>query len=625
MDSLRNILLLVLSVSVPGVAAAMEIFRMDAEANPDGSGEVACFVDSEEGVSKIRLVVSGPDGAQVARVEAPAEFSVNWMKPETRKCEMSFSVRQPVLWTEETPVLYGARVELLGAGGGVLAARNGRFAFFSIEMRADDGLYLNGQKIRLRGINAPVSSWPEDPETRTAKCRSVVKDVRWLNANAIWCTNTVPDELVDMCDEAGLFVSGPGVSDVHGRHPCVVTWNRSDGVELVRSPAYGTLRGLAKKRQVAIAVPLLPQQGEGGLAAGLAECWARIRMAPRCAGGILEAREGWTAESLGVQGSAIREIWSPVSCSYADRTLTFSNWQRVLPLDTCSCTWQALAYPERGETVLAEGSTPCPSAGPGGLAQVKLPPMPSGTQSLRVVVCGRSGEAFCTWSFHIRAKAPVKWPQSGCVPPPGLEEAYFLAGARTNRFRNVRGRVMQSPELYMFSPENGGVEVTWGRMADGTYRMDYKLTCRERVELLGFAFPRIEDAVSTRWLGRGPERTWNNRLKGQQFGLWNAKASEGGFHADVEWFEIETARGTYRFTVVSGPDTFADCVPHSGGIEAYCRMPPFGPGLFVRIPGIGGDDFAANETGPSGGISSVNIIGHRAISGTVLVRWTPRP
>jgi len=620
MDRLRHILA---ALSFAWSAGAVEIIHLEVEAAPDGSGEATCHVDSEEGIAKVRLTISGPDGTQVAKVETPAEFSVNWMKPDTRKTEIEFSVRQPTLWTDETPQLYTAHLELLSAKGGVLATRSGRFAFCRVEVRPDDGIFMNGQKMRLRGINLPFQSWPTNGEARLELCRAVVRDTRWLNANAIWCTNAVPEELPELCDEAGLFVVGPGASSVPGHHPSVLAWSRADGVNQTASPSYGTIRSWARSRQIVLAVPLLPQQGEGGLAAGLDECWTQICAASRCAGGVLQADDGWTAETLGAQGTAIREIWAPVVCTYADRTLTFSSRRLVLGLDTFSYTWQALSYPARGETVLAEGTAQCPTARPGGSAQARLPPLPTGAMALRITIIDRTGAAVCTWSFHLRNPVSVKWPQGASTPPPGLEEVYFLVGARTNRAHNARRRMMQSPEFYAFSPPDSGVDVTWGRMADGSYRMDYKLACKGYVEMIGMVFPPLKGAKSTRWLGRGPDRMWYNRRKGQQFGLWSAETCKGGFHSDAEWFEIDAENGTYRFELVSGMYTFSDIAPHGEDIEGLCRLPPFGPGLFYLIPGIGGKNFASNETGPSGCTRWMNLTGHRTVSGTVIVRWTP--
>ena len=174
---------------------ATRILGFSVEADLDGGGEATCVVDSDVGIAMVRARVTGPDGAEAATVKAKAEFSVNWSAPETRKAELEFKVDQPKLWSDEMPAMYGAQVDLLDATGGLLAHAEARFAFKRLEVRRDDGLYLNGQRLRLRGINAPVDIWPDDTAARAAACRDAVRDVKGLNANAIWCTNSVPAEL----------------------------------------------------------------------------------------------------------------------------------------------------------------------------------------------------------------------------------------------------------------------------------------------------------------------------------------------------------------------------------------------------------------------------------------------
>ena len=54
-----------------------------------------------------------------------------------------------------------------------------------------------------------------------------------------------------------------------------------------------------------------------------------------------------------------------------------------------------------------------------------------------------------------------------------------------------------------------------------------------------------------------------------------------------------------------------------------CVLPGFGPGFFARIPGLGGELYASNETGPAGCSAWLDFRGQFAFQGTVLVTWTP--
>ncbi|MBR1587151.1 MAG: hypothetical protein IJ658_02380 [Kiritimatiellae bacterium] len=617
----RRIILLA-ALSSAACAWAAGIVRLSAVGDLDGTGELTCVVDSDKGVSGLRASVTTADGAVVASLKSKASFAVNWLEPGTLKSVLPFKVGQPRLWSDESPVLYRAGVELLDAAGETVARETVSFAFSRLEVRRDDGFYLNGQKLRFRGINAPRDSWPEDALARAEACREAARDVKRANANAIWCTNAVPSELLDACDSLGLYVMRETPSAEEGRHPCIVGWRKSDSLKRLAAPAWGTMRWMLKSdRQMTLVVPLLPQEGAGGLGAGLAECWAEICAAPRCAGGVLQANDGWTPEGLGARWRAIREIWSPVGCSMEGRMLAFQSRTRFVGMDTFKYSWQALTFSARGERVLAEGAEACPPAMPGGSALAQLPTLPAGTQAVRISLDDAGGRRVCDWCFRVPREQKVGWPASGCAPPPGLEDVYFLAGSRTNRVKNANNRAMQGPVFDFFSPEGSSLDVTWGRMADGSYRLDYTLSCRANVEMLGFAFPPLADVTAERWLGGG--QVWGNMMQGSSYGLWRCGAEGVGFVRDVDWFEIETKAGTYRFTILNGPSIFADRAPRGADVATSCALPGFGPGVFARIPGIGGETFASNETGPAGCSAWLHFCGLSTLKGQLLVRWTP--
>ena len=62
------------------------------------------------------------------------------------------SLPAPRLWTAETPNLYTLRLTLR-RGGKALHTQSTRFGFRTFEVRQGDGLYLNGRKIVIKGVN----------------------------------------------------------------------------------------------------------------------------------------------------------------------------------------------------------------------------------------------------------------------------------------------------------------------------------------------------------------------------------------------------------------------------------------------------------------------------------------
>jgi len=110
------------------------------------------------------------------------------------------------LWTAETPNLYQVRLTLADAGGTQHTVTE-RFGFRTIELRAGDGFYLNGQRIILKGINRH-SFWPETGRTLDRQiCYDDAKLIKDLNMNAVRMSHYPPDrDFLEACDELGIYV-----------------------------------------------------------------------------------------------------------------------------------------------------------------------------------------------------------------------------------------------------------------------------------------------------------------------------------------------------------------------------------------------------------------------------------
>jgi len=84
--------------------------------------------------------------------------------------KLTTSVTAPLLWTAETPNLYTLRLSLKD-GATTRYVSNEKFGFRTIEVRKQDGIYLNGVKIKMKGVNRHVW-WPE-----TGRCVSPALDI----------------------------------------------------------------------------------------------------------------------------------------------------------------------------------------------------------------------------------------------------------------------------------------------------------------------------------------------------------------------------------------------------------------------------------------------------------------
>lgn len=120
--------------------------------------------------------------------------------------KLTTQVKNPALWTAETPNLYQVKT-YLKANGKTLYQTQNKFGFRTIEVRKQDGIYINGNKIKMKGINRHVW-WPE-----TGRCVNAtidlndVKLIKGMNMNAVRCSHYPPDpSFLNYCDSLGLYV-----------------------------------------------------------------------------------------------------------------------------------------------------------------------------------------------------------------------------------------------------------------------------------------------------------------------------------------------------------------------------------------------------------------------------------
>jgi hypothetical protein len=112
----------------------------------------------------------------------------------------------PRLWTAETPNLYQLEVRLK-LGDAVVHTVHQRFGFRTIEVRPGQGLFVNGNRVFLKGF-ARHSFWPDSGRTLSEQLsRDDVNLIKEMNGNAVRSSHYPPDRhFLDACDELGLYV-----------------------------------------------------------------------------------------------------------------------------------------------------------------------------------------------------------------------------------------------------------------------------------------------------------------------------------------------------------------------------------------------------------------------------------
>lgn len=194
---------------------------------------------------------------------------------------VDFNVKNPKLWTAETPNLYTAVFTLKDAAGKTLHVERQKFGFRTIEYRHsylesevgskeigsngqepgvrsketgchvygcdEDGLFINGKKVIIKGVNRH-SFRPETGRT-LSKEKNIedVKLIKSMNMNAVRLSHYPADpEFLDACDSLGLYVENelPGWHWAHEtiigqqlvkemvtrdvNHPSVIFWSNGN-------------------------------------------------------------------------------------------------------------------------------------------------------------------------------------------------------------------------------------------------------------------------------------------------------------------------------------------------------------------------------------------------------------
>lgn len=133
------------------------------------------------------------------------ESQVQIQKGDSLK-QIQFSVKNPKLWTAEMPNLYKAKFTLYKNKKEIFQTEE-KFGFRTIEIRKGDGIFINGTKVKMKGINRHVW-WPETGRAVTEDIDLMdVQLIKEMNMNAVRCSHYPPNKsFLKICDSLGLYV-----------------------------------------------------------------------------------------------------------------------------------------------------------------------------------------------------------------------------------------------------------------------------------------------------------------------------------------------------------------------------------------------------------------------------------
>lgn len=304
------------------------IARVAIDAKGDGHFIADCYLNRAVKGARVKTVILDAKGKVVASDVADAKGS--------DEAKIDFMAKDPRQWTAETPNLYTAVFTLQDANGKTLHREKQKFGFRTIEYRASDGVYINGQKVIFKGVNRH-SFRPETGRTLSkAKNIEDVKLIKSMNMNAVRLSHYPADpEFLEACDSLGLYVECE-LSGWHWAHPTIVgkqlvkemitrdenhpsiifwsngneggfnyelepdfalwdkqkrvvlyPWANRNGFETKHYRSYGETQEYMRQKEIFMPTEFLHGLYDGGHGAGLKDYWDMMMANPRCAGGFL--------------------------------------------------------------------------------------------------------------------------------------------------------------------------------------------------------------------------------------------------------------------------------------------------------------------------------------------------
>ncbi|TCD11576.1 glycoside hydrolase family 2 [Pedobacter frigidisoli] len=179
-----------------------EVFieRLAIDAKADGTFKADVYTKNLKGDELIEAQVQMLNGHNVG---GPIRTN---LKQNQELQTLSGKFNNPLLWNAEFPNLYQVSISIRNKSG-VIHKIIKKFGFRTVEVRLNDGLYVNGNKIMLKGSNRH-SFWPETGRTLSYGVHLLdVKLMKEMNMNAVRMSHYPPDvDFLNICDSLGLYV-----------------------------------------------------------------------------------------------------------------------------------------------------------------------------------------------------------------------------------------------------------------------------------------------------------------------------------------------------------------------------------------------------------------------------------
>jgi len=394
--------------------------------------------------------------------------------------------------------------------------------------------------------------------------------------------------------------------------------------------------------------------------------------------------------------NAIREIWSPVQVPLAALPADFAgslpvrNRYDFLNLSTVTFEWRLMKFAPPGalmfhRTLLSHERFPGPALAARTDGELKLP-LPADWREADVLYLtaldARKREIW-TWTWQWKSGAAgighAVMSKAAVVSADQGGEIIVSSGRNAARFNKITGRLAalerdgrkislangprltayrrversfvpvaldaglvtkidtaQEGDAVIVTAKYDGIlrEVRWKVSTDGDVQLDYELTGPGLVDILGVDFDYPEEKMKSKeWLGGGPYRVWQNRLKGVSLGRWDTPYNDPipgvsweypefkGWFSGWQWMAFTTTEGRFAFINNGGQPYIGVYSPRDGKNNPVLALPRLGLGVYQAITGIGTKGSKPDGLGPQG--QTPTITG--PVKGSLVIRLLDQP
>ena len=192
---------------------------------------------------------------------------------ETRGCKQQLTLSDPHLWSTTDPYLYKVET-LIRVNGQVTDCYQTTIGIREIAFDADKGCLLNGQQLKLRGVNLHQDHAGVGTAMPEALMAWRIRQRKELGCNAYRSShNPASPALLDICDHEGILVIDEnrltGINEEHLRllerlikrdrnHPSVILWSCGNEEWGIENNVQGTRLAEAMKEYVRLFDPTRP-------------------------------------------------------------------------------------------------------------------------------------------------------------------------------------------------------------------------------------------------------------------------------------------------------------------------------------------------------------------------------